>query len=70
MASAQPDHAVRPRTYRVPEVARILGLGRTATYDAIRRGDLPALRVGGRVLVPRVAIERLLGEDDGERATG
>lgn len=69
MASPVMDSGPTRRTYSVPEAGQILGLGRTAIYEAVRRGEIPSLRVGGRVLVPRVAIERLLGEDD-ERAAG
>ena len=44
----------------VDETARLLGLGRSATYDAVRRGDLPSIRIGRRLLVPRVALDRVL----------
>lgn len=36
----------------VDEVAEIIGTGRTATYDAIRRGEIPSFRVGRFVRVP------------------
>ena len=51
-----------PATYTVTEVAVVLRIGRNSAYEAIKRGDLPALRVGKRLLVPRVALERLLAE--------
>ena len=35
-----------------PTAGRALGLGRNATYEAAARGDLPVLRIGGRILVP------------------
>ena len=44
----------------VQEAARVLGLGRGQAYAAVRRGDLPALRVGRRLLIPRAALERLV----------
>ena len=43
-----------------PDTGRALGLGRNATYEAIRRGDIPSIKIGKRVLVPRAALERLL----------
>ena len=50
-----------PRLILTPmEVARLLGLGKNTTYDAIRRGDIPAIRVGKRLLVPRAALEEWL----------
>jgi excisionase family DNA binding protein len=51
------------RTMSVEEAAVALGIGRTTAYMAIRRGELPCLRIGRRVVVPRDAIERLLTND-------
>jgi len=51
-------------TLTADEVAEILGIGRSAVYESIRRGDLPALRFGRRIVVPREALLRLLGEED------
>ncbi len=48
--------------YTVEEVGHLLGLSRGCAYESIRRGDIPSVRFGRRVLVPRVALERLLGE--------
>jgi excisionase family DNA binding protein len=47
-------------TYTVPEAARILGISRGAAYAAAAEGTIPTLRIGRRLLVPRVALERLL----------
>jgi excisionase family DNA binding protein len=47
-------------TYSVPQAGALLGLGRNASYEAAARGDLPVIRIGGRILVPRVALMRLL----------
>jgi len=46
------------------EAAKALGIGKTLAYSAIERGEIPSIRIGGRVLVPRVALARLLGEPD------
>ena len=51
----------------VEETARVLNLGRTATYDAIRRRQLPALRIGRRLLVPVPYLKRLLNGEAGLR---
>ena len=40
---------------------RLLGLGRTAAYDAARRGELPTRRLGRRLLVPVPALLEWLG---------
>jgi excisionase family DNA binding protein len=44
-------------TYTVAEAAEAVGISRNAAYEAVRRGQIPSLRVGGRILIPR---ERLL----------
>lgn len=54
------------RTYTIEETAKVLGLGRTSAYEAVRRGEIPVLRVGRRLLVPRAALERLLAEPGGQ----
>ncbi len=49
----------------VDEAARILGISRNLAYEAVRRGDIPSIRVGQkRILIPIRALERLL---DGEK---
>lgn len=58
--ATSPDE--KPETYSVPEAGRIVGLGRNASYDAARRGELPVLRFGRILRVPRAALERLLGK--------
>jgi excisionase family DNA binding protein len=44
----------------VPEAAERLGIGRNTAYQAAARGELPTIRVGGRVLVLRSALDDLL----------
>jgi len=36
----------------VEEAARLLGLGRSATYELLASGELPRVKVGRRTLVP------------------
>jgi hypothetical protein len=50
-------------TYSIPEVATLLGIGRNAAYEAATRGDFPSLKFGNRIVVPKIAIERMLGID-------
>jgi excisionase family DNA binding protein len=47
-------------TVSVDEAAEMIGIGRTSVYTAIRLGQLPSLRLGKRLLVPRAALEELL----------
>jgi hypothetical protein len=49
----------------VPEAGRLLwGLGRDAAYDAAERGEIPALKVGRRLVVPTHAALSALGWSD------
>jgi excisionase family DNA binding protein len=50
------------RTISVPEAGRWLGLGRNASYEAARRGDIPTIKIGRLLRVPLVALERKLEE--------
>jgi len=47
-------------TLTVPEAGRRLGIGRDAAYDAAKRGEIPTIRLGRRIVVPKPAFERLL----------
>ena len=47
-------------TITVEEAGRLLGIGRNAAYEAARRGEIPTIRIGKRLLVPLVALERKL----------
>ena len=51
---------VERRTYTVPEAAAILGIGRAAAYEAVRRGDVPSIRIGKRVVVPKAALNDMI----------
>jgi excisionase family DNA binding protein len=50
-----------PDVLRVEQAAKILGIGRNTAYTAVRNGQIPAVKIGGRLLVPKMALERLLG---------
>ncbi len=54
----------QPLTTSVEKTAKILGISRASAYKAVRRGEIPSIRIGGRLLVPRSALARLLGESD------
>ncbi len=44
----------------VTEAAIALGISRSSAYECVRTGDLPALRLGGRIIVPIQAIDQML----------
>jgi excisionase family DNA binding protein len=49
-------------TWSITEVAQVLGISRASAYEAAHRGELPVRVIGRRMLVPRVALLRLLNE--------
>jgi excisionase family DNA binding protein len=49
-------------TWTVTEAARLLGISRASAYEAAHRGELPVRVIGRRMLVPRVALLRLLAD--------
>ena len=53
-------HKTQRRTCSVPEAAEALGLCRKGAYDAAKRGEIPTIKIGKRVLVPLAALEKLL----------
>jgi len=55
------DQIGRQATLTIEETAALLGLGRTAAYEAARRGDFPTRRLGRRLIVPVPALLAWLG---------
>jgi excisionase family DNA binding protein len=47
-------------TWTITEVAQLLGISRATAYEAAHRGELPVHVIGRRMLVPRIALLRLL----------
>jgi hypothetical protein len=45
-----------------PSAAAVLGIGRSLAYLMAERGDLPTIRLGGRVVVPVPALLAMLGD--------
>jgi excisionase family DNA binding protein len=50
-----------PAVLTVEEAALVLRIGRTAAYAAARSGELPVIRVGRSLRVPRHRLDQLLG---------
>ncbi len=44
----------------VSEAAERLGISRTLAYELVARGELPTLRLGRRILVPRRQLEAMV----------
>ena len=47
-------------TLSVEECAKRLGIGRNSAYEAVARGEIPVIRVGKRLLVPKAQLDKLL----------
>ena len=54
------NEIMRQPTCSVEEAAKVLHIGRTQAYRAVRSGELRSIRIGKRVLVPTSAIRQLL----------
>ncbi len=53
----QPANGTYPS---VDALADELGISRKSTYDGLRRGDIPSIRLGKRFILPRAAIQEWL----------
>ena len=47
-------------TVTVEEAGRMLGISRGLAYELVRRGDLPHIRLGRRLVVPVRQLEALV----------
>ncbi|MGH9233660.1 MAG: helix-turn-helix domain-containing protein [Acidimicrobiales bacterium] len=54
-------------TMSVEEASEVLGISRSLAYELVRRGELPSLRLGRRIVVPVRGLESLV---DHPRAAG
>ncbi len=46
--------------YTVEEIGQKLKISRPQVYLGLKRGEIPCIRVGHRVLIPKAAFDRLL----------
>lgn len=47
-------------TLSIEEAAKVLGIGRNLCYDRVKTGELPCIKIGRRLLIPKKALEKLL----------
>jgi excisionase family DNA binding protein len=50
-------------TVSVERAGQLLGISRGSAYARVRSGEIPALRLGNRWVVPTASLLRLLGVD-------
>jgi excisionase family DNA binding protein len=46
--------------YEVPEAGAKLGLSRSRSYEAAKRGEIPTIRIGRLWKVPKAAFDQML----------
>ena len=49
--------------YTIPEVAKMLGISRNFAYELVKQKQLPVVKFGKRLLIPRVALEKMLEKE-------
>jgi excisionase family DNA binding protein len=54
------DEIMSQAACSVDATARVLGIGRTQAYKAVKNGEIRSIRIGGRVLVPTAALRQML----------
>ncbi|MBT4937557.1 MAG: DNA-binding protein [Rhodospirillaceae bacterium] len=59
------DELTIPKTISVPEAGRTyFDIGRNASYEAAKRGDIPTIKIGKLLRVPVIAMERKVEQAD------
>ena len=53
---------LEPLLLKAADVGKLLGLGRSKVFAMVAAGQLPAIRIGRSVRVPREALERWVRE--------
>lgn len=57
---------VQRATVTVEEFAAMVGISRFSAYRELRDGNVPHLRLGKRIVIPRAALERWLDNCGGK----
>lgn len=52
-----------PWGYSIPEAGAMIGLGRDASYQAAKKGQIPTVDMGHLKIVPRIPWLRILGAE-------
>jgi excisionase family DNA binding protein len=59
-----------PETISVEEAGQRLGVSRMTAYTAVKRGQIPSIRVGHRLVVPVAKLNEMLGVTQPREANG
>lgn len=58
-----PTIEIRRRTYTVAEAALLIGVSRSTAYELVARGELRAIRLGRRWVVPVSTVAEIVGDE-------
>lgn len=62
--------APKPATMTVDDAARELGISRHTAYQCAKTGQIPTIRLGKRLVVPRARLEAMLRGEGEQKAAG
>lgn len=51
------------RTYTIEQCAQVLGIGRNTAYAAAQNGQIPTIKIGKRLLIPKASLELMLDDN-------
>jgi excisionase family DNA binding protein len=57
-------NSICKKVLTVEEAAKVLRIGRSSAYAGVRSGEIPSIRIGGSLRIPRAALDRLLDQPD------
>ena len=55
---------IYPALMSVDETAKFLGVSRNTAYEAVKRGEIPTMRIGRLIKVLRGPLMRMAGVDE------
>ena len=63
------EETVQRRTYSVEEAAQILGIGRASAYQAVHAREIPSIKFGSRLVVPKAALDNMIASAGREQTS-
>ena len=70
MAKTKGQAAPKPATMSMDDAARELGISRCTAYQCAKLGQIPTIRLGRRLVVPRARLEAMLRGEAEQKAAG
>lgn len=64
-----PKHDL-PHVYKVKEVAGLLRIPLSRMYELVESGEIPCIRLGRSIRIPRSVVERLLNTEQHREVKG